>query len=553
MRALPWILLAACCPPAPPAKPIAPVASTDLATVGAPGIQALDPKALEATTKYLASDELQGRGTGSEGGAKAELYMADQMKALGLEPAGDGGTYFQSIQFSEGTRDDAASSFIVHASTGDLMAEPGHIYIRPNNRSADIAIDAPLVFVGYGISHPELGYDDLAGVDLHGAIAVFMSGAPRTLNGKEVDPALHAVLADNVARTPALKAHGASAAISIFDPVREQHVPFVKAITKLVGPQLAYLENGQPASLPVLPYVATDEPTLDRILATLPNAPKAQTLWERLDKGEHTSLLPLGTASLRIKSTLRNISARNVIGMLRGETDEIVVYSAHLDHLGIGPAVDGDTIYNGAMDNAVGSAALLEMARAFKALPTKPHRSILFVSATAEEKGLLGSEYFAHHPTVPLAKIVANVNIDGVTASYEVHDIVALGSEHSSLATQVAEAARAVGVAVSPDPDPPQVYFIRSDQYNFVKLGIPAIFPGAGWMDDKGNPMAHKAESDAWEEHHYHLPSDNWLPGYRAEWTLPELKFDFLVGLAIANAPARPTWNPGDVFGSFAH
>jgi Zn-dependent M28 family amino/carboxypeptidase len=204
------------------------------------------------------------------------------------------------------------------------------------------------------------------------------------------------------------------------------------------------------------------------------------------------------------------------------------------------------------MDNAVGSAALIEMARAFRALPAKPHRSILFVSVTAEEKGLLGSEYFAHHPTVPLAKIVANVNIDGVIANYEVHDEVALGSEHSSLATQVAEAAKVVGLAVSPDPDPPSVYFIRSDQYNFVKVGIPAIFPGAGWMDEKGDPTAHKAQSDEWEEQHYHLPSDNWLPGYRAEWTLPELKFDFLVGLAIANSATRPTWNAGDVFGSFA-
>ncbi|HSD86246.1 MAG TPA: M20/M25/M40 family metallo-hydrolase, partial [Kofleriaceae bacterium] len=221
------------------------------------------------------------------------------------------------------------------------------------------------------------------------------------------------------------------------------------------------------------------------------------------------------------------------------------------DHLGIGPAIDGDAIYNGALDNAIGVAALLEVARAFKALPAPPRRSILFVAVTGEEKGLLGSEYFTAHPTVPLDHIVANVNIDGVTANWEVHDVVALGAEHSSLARQVDAAAAAVHLVVSPDPDPPQVYFIRSDQYSFVRHGIPAIFPGSGFLDAKGGRDVYRKLSDAWAEHHYHRPSDQWGPSYRAEWTLPELRFHFLVGLAIANAPAKPTWNPGDVFGTF--
>jgi hypothetical protein len=550
MRAMPLILIAACCPPAPPAKPIAP-ASTDLATVGAPGLTALDVKALEATTKYLASDELQGRGTGSEGGAKAEQYIADRFKELGLEPAGESDTYFQTVPFRESTRVDEGSSLVIHASTGDIAISSEHALIRPDPRDTNVSIDAPLVFVGYGISRPELGYDDLAGVDLNGAIAVVYGGSPRSLDGKEIDPALHAVLADVALRTPALKARGARAVISIYDPVRATRMPFALYITKLVGSSLNYLENGQPASNPALPYAVLDELALDQILAPLPNAPRAHTLWERIDRGEHISMLPLGNASLRIKSTHRDITARNVVGLLRGETDETLVYSAHLDHLGIGPAIDGDTIYNGALDNAIGCAALLEMARAFKALPNKPRRSVLFVAVTAEEKGLLGSEYFTNHPTVPLPKMVANINIDGITPNWDVHDVVALGSEHSSIAEHVAAAAKIVGVSVSPDPDPPQVYFIRSDQYNFVKKGIPAIFPGAGFRDANGNET-NRPISDAWGEQHYHRPSDQWRPEYRAEWALPELKFDFLVGLSIANAPTNPQWNAGDVFGKFA-
>ena len=553
MRTLLFLFLAACCPPAPPAKPVTPTTSTDLATVGAKGLAALEPQTLEATTKYLASDELQGRGTGSEGGAKAEDYVADRFKQLGLLPAGDSGTFFQTISFREGTRVEADSSLVVHASTGDIAAEPGHIILRPDLRNPNLSIDAPLVFLGYGISRPELGIDELAGVDLKGAIAVVYGGAPRSIDGKELDPALHAVLADTASRTPALKAHGASAVIAIYDPVRATRMPFSQYVTKIVGPSLQYMQGGQPAGLPATPYTVMDEETLDRILVTQHISPRAHDLWERIDRGEHIPLLPLGDASLRIKSTHRDITARNVAALYRGETDEIVVYTAHLDHLGIGPPIDGDNIYNGALDNAIGVAAILEVARAFKALPAKPRRSILFVAVTGEEKGLLGSEYFATHPTVPADKMVANINIDGVTPNYEVHDIIALGSEHSTLATQVDEAAKAVGLVVSPDPDPPQVYFIRSDQYSFVKVGIPAIFPGAGLMDANGDRETYRKLSDAWQEKHYHRPSDQWQPGYRAEWTLPELKFEFLVGLAVANAPSRPQWNAGDVFGSFVH
>jgi hypothetical protein len=522
-----------------------------LASGGAPGLSALDARSLETTTRFLASDELEGRGTGTPGGAKAEQYVADKLKALGLEPAGEGGTYFQTIPMREATRIDAESSLVVHAQGGDVTFAPDQIVLYADPRQPNVSLDAPLVFVGYGVSRPDLGYDDLTGVDLHGAIAVVMCGAPRTLGGKELDPALHAVLADIDPRTSQLRAHGASAVISVYDPVRAARMPFSLWVTKIVGPTLAWLENGQPRSEPFLPMTRIDEAGLDRILSATPKAPKAHALWEKLDRGEHVSL-PLGRASLRIKSTHREVSARNVAALLRGtQPDEAVVYTAHLDHLGIGPAIDGDRIYNGAMDNAIGVAAMLEIAHAFKALPTPPRRSVLFVAVTGEEKGLLGSDYFAAHPTIPFGQIAANVNIDGVTAFFEVHDVVGLGAEHSSLSAQVDLAARAVGLVVSPDPDPAQVFFIRSDQYSFARRGVPALFPGSGNLDAAGGREKNQKIGDEWAEHHLHRPSDDWHSDYRAEWTLPEMRFEFLLGLAIANATERPHWNTGDVFANF--
>jgi Zn-dependent M28 family amino/carboxypeptidase len=231
---------------------------------------------------------------------------------------------------------------------------------------------------------------------------------------------------------------------------------------------------------------------------------------------------------------------------VRGQTDEVVVYTAHVDHLGVGEPIAGDAIYNGALDDAIGVAGILEIARAFAALPQRPRRSIVFLATTAEEKGLLGSEYFVGHPTVPLDTIVADINVDGLTAQWEPFDVIPIGAEHSSLAGDVTAAARAAGLGVSEDPDPDQVYFIRSDQYNFVRAGVPSVFPGAGYRDASGATAKNRAISSAWGAAHYHRPSDEWRPEYRGAWAAKEARFDFLLGLAIANARERPHWNPGD-------
>ncbi|MGE5184555.1 MAG: M28 family peptidase [Acidobacteriota bacterium] len=525
--------------------------TSELAKTGAPALHAIDPVQLEANTKYLSSDELAGRAPGSEGGAKAEQYVADQFAKLGLQPAGEGGTYFQTVPLREAILDAARSSLVVHAKAGDVELVHGKdAVLVADPHSADVAIDAPLVFVGYGIS--TAGYDDLAGLDLHGAIAVVFGGAPRSLAGKPLDASLHAVLADVKKRSVDLRAHGASAMLVIYDPARAQRMSFAKYVTKVFASSMAWLDHGEVGSLPVLPMTALSDTALDRVLGD----GKTHALWEKLDRGERVQVDLAATASLRVRAQLRDVTARNVAALLPGSDPalaaETVVYSAHLDHLGLGPPVDGDSIYNGALDDAIGVAGIIEMARGFVALPQHPKRSLLFLAVTAEEKGLLGSDYFAAHPTIPLARIVADINIDGLSPLYEEYDMLPLGAEHSTLAAHAEAAAHATGYVLSPDPDPDQVFFIRSDQYSFVERGVPSVFPNAGWRDANGDTAAYKAISDKWAAEHYHQPSDVWRPEYNAAWAAKEAGFDVLFGLSVANAPERPRWNPGDAFANTA-
>jgi hypothetical protein len=538
MRALLLLVVVAGCHASSPTRP-------DLATRAAPALEALDPAQLETDTKYLASDALEGRAPGTPGGDKAEEYIAQRYRQIGLQPGGEHGTYFQTVPLRSAEK--VSASFVVHGSAGDVAFEDGKdVLIRPWTRAPSLALDAPLVFVGYGVDRADLGYDDLSGVDLHGGIAVVFAGAPRTLAGKPVDSALHAVLAAVGDRTPTLRDHGAAGVVIVYDPVRAQKAPWADYVRDTPPVVMDWLEHGVVASNPVLPIAIVDSAGLDRIIGSS----MAHALWEQLDRGEHPHVELHATASVRVESKLSDVTARNVIGVLPGGdlADEYVAYTAHHDHLGVGKPVKGDAIYNGAIDNAIGVAEILEVARAMKALKHPPRRSVLFVAVTAEERGLLGSDYFADHPTVPIERIVADVNVDGGTPNQEVFDVIAMGAEHSTLGAAALAASRAAGLLLSPDPEPELVLFVRSDQYSFVKRGIPAIFTGEGFRDAHGNTAVNEAASNQWAAERYHQPSDEWLPSYHGTLTLPELRFETLLGLAVADADTRPQWNPGDVF-----
>jgi len=258
-------------------------------------------------------------------------------------------------------------------------------------------------------------------------------------------------------------------------------------------------------------------------------------------------------ARIRRESKIRHITSDNVIGLLPADpasptAREMVMYGAHLDHMGIGKPVDGDNIYNGASDDAAGVASILETARAFTRLGKAPRRGILFLFVTGEERGLLGSEYFARHPTVPLQEVVADIDVDGAYPISPLKDVVALGTDESSLGANVAHAAAALGLQISPDPEPEEAYFVRSDNFNFVKKGIPAAqtFNGVAGL----TPEQLKAYREFWRKR-YHQPQDNFEPDRDWEPFAQLTRFNFLLGVSIAQAPTRPAWNANSWFRRF--
>jgi Peptidase family M28 len=349
-------------------------------------------------------------------------------------------------------------------------------------------------------------------------------------------------------------AHGAVGVIFLNDPVFEQLYSFKEQVRDLSFPELRWLDKQERPNdyFPELKGGAfLSMEATKKFFAGSPHS--AEEVFAAIKAGKPMSFVTPITAKIHNVTGLQDVASRNVVAKLEGSDptlkNEYVVYSAHLDHLGIGEPVKGDSIYNGALDNASGSAILLEVARAFSGMKTRPRRSILFLSVTGEEAGLLGSDYFAHYPTVKKSSVVANVNMDEDAMLWPLRDIVVFGAEHSSLDTVVKKAAARLGLSESPDPMPEEVVFIRSDQYSFVKQGIPAIFPVAGFKSD--DPKIKPADIfKNWEQTRYHQPQDDMdQPGLDFDAAVKYARFVFLCGFLITEDSQRPTWNNGDFFG----
>jgi hypothetical protein len=499
---------------------------------------------LEDHIGYLASDRLAGRGTGTPGYDSAARYVADHFAQLGLDSAGTRG-YFQPVAFRR-ARAVEGSGLVLVGRSGRRTLAPYRDYIPvPHFVEARAEVTAPVVFAGFGVTAPERGYDDYQGIDAKGKIVVLLTGAPPSFPAAE-----RAHYASS--RLKRENAVGRGAVGILVVRTRDQSFPWDRAVRQSRRGSMRWLDaDGTPADIsPALRGAAT----LSDSAAALVFEGAPQSLSQVLDAaaaGKPKAFdLPL-RATLRTVSTYQRLQSPNVAGMLQGSDarlrDEVVVYTAHLDHLGIGEPVKGDSIYNGALDNASGTAALLEVARAFTSLPTGPRRSVLFVAVTGEEEGLLGSDYFVEHPTVPLERIVANVNMDGLAILYPFREMSALGAEHSTLDSTVARVARRMGVSIAPDPFPQEVFFIRSDQYSFVRRGVPALFPFLGMRSDSGVDGA--ARFKDWLATRYHTPQDDVDQPMDLEAGAKNAQLEFLVGLEIANADERPRWKPGDFFG----
>ncbi len=533
---------------------LAAIAPAELARIGAPGLAAIAPAALSAHVRFLADDLLEGRAPGTPGHAIAARYLAAQLQAAGVEPAGENGTWFQNVPLLALRVDPSRCTLRIDSpAPGWTLSPVTEALVAPAPGRPLSAVSGELVFAGHGIQAPAYRYDDLPN-DLRGKIAVVLSKAPLSDREDFFPTAASAVYGDGNRKARLLAERGALAVITVATPDSLESYPWAKRVKHNEAFEKMYwLEGESPGSGSPVPTASITPDAFARILRA---AGRKETLASLTALGQSGKLRPFALglqATIRTAATTRRLSAENVVGVLPGSDPERarehVVFTAHLDHLGRGPAVAGDDIYNGAVDDASGVAALAEIADAFAALPQRPPRSILFLGVTAEEKGLLGSEYFARHPTVPLASIVADVNSDAPLGWWTPHDFVALGSEHSSLDGDVRSAAAALGLPLSPDPNPEEVFFIRSDQYSFVKQGIPSVSPSVGQRDASGDTKTNGATMRAWIRTHYHQPSDEWTADRDYAGMAVEVRYAFLIGLSVALDPARPAWRPGSVFG----
>lgn len=516
----------------------------DLKARGEAGLRAIRGEALSAHIRFLADDLLEGRGTGTRGHAIAARYLATELQALGLQPAGEKGTWFQEVPLAGMTVQPQESALEID---GAAWKYPDDMIFYPRAGSTRDDVSGELVFAGTGVSAPQYGYDDVPR-DLHGKIAVVIYGAPRSESESFFPTAASAAYSDSYAKSRLLQERGAVGMIMVMTPQILQHLPWPFVVRQVGFEQMAWIAGDQGNGY-ALPTARVPDTALPRLLAKSGGNP--QQIFPDAVAGK-LKPFPLGMRGrLRVSASVRNFTSENAAGVLRGgkRADEYVVISAHLDHLGIGAPINGDVIYNGAQDDAAGVSGIIEIARAFAALPRRPPRSLLVLGMTGEEKGLQGSDYFARHPTVPIGSIVADVNLDSPQAFWEPHDLHALGAEHSTLLAAVQAAAQAQGLKITPDPEPEQVFFIRADQFSFVKQGVPSVFPGAGWQDAQGNIEKNKAYDDWWTKNRYHTPQDEWDAKLDYENMAKEVRADFLIALAVALDPQRPRWNEGDVFG----
>jgi Zn-dependent M28 family amino/carboxypeptidase len=506
------------------------------------------PAALEAHVRYLADDRLRGRLPGTPGYQLAVDYVIGQLKQNGVQPAGEKGTYTQAVRLRRAFVEPGASASLQPASgAAQPLGFGAAITFYPNPGQAETSVaNAPLVFAGYGISAPELKYDDYAGLDAKGKVVVITRQAPKQFadNERQYFADLRTVL-ETAAR------HGAVGVLLAAAHADTKLPEYPKGLVSALGSdgKVGVSRSYAPGSAQL---VGTISPaTLQQLFAGT-SRDTAQVL-SALRGGQAASLALPGKLSARYRSRYQDVDSYNVVGKITGSDaklkDEYVVHSAHLDHLGVGPTINGDSIFNGAHDNATGVASVLEISKLYSKLKVKPRRSVLFVLMTGEEMGLIGSSYFAKFPTVPKRALVADINTDMPTIIAPLLAVVPLGADHSSLMQPVKAAADYLKLTIEPDPEPAQNRFIRSDQYSFVVQGVPALHIKYGNKTADGkNNLSETVQK--WRAVTYHKQQDN-FEGGTFDWQAGAqyARLNFLIGYQVAQATQRPTWNQGDFFG----
>ena len=558
-------ILLSCCGQAQPASSTAPVSVAPVNAAPIPEklraevaqtFRSVNPQAIKATMSFLADDLVEGRQPGTPGFAIASRYIETQFMALGLLPGAGDGTYRQPVPLKKGTTIGEASSLTLNNEGGaaETLIYGKDFIISPNPVNPSSEVSAPLVFIGYGIYAPELKYDDYANTDVRGKIVVYLGQAPATFPSNE-------------------RAYFSSAATKYAEAVKRGAVGVITI--QLSEGSLAGSGSGSLAAgmvrraaqgsfhwadargqaretYPELKAIATlSSDQSEKLFSRSGHTP--QSVLADAKAGKPQSFTLNRSASIKVSTAVTDVQSSNLVGIIPGSDpalrNEYVVYSAHLDHFGIGAPVKGDSIYNGAHDDASGVAILMEIARAFRNLPVAPKRSVIIAVVTGEELGLLGSDYFINHPPVPQKNIVANLAIDMPFFFHPVLDIVPYGALHSSLSRQVESTAKYMDLKIGPDPFPEQVVFIRSDHYSFIRKGIPALFIKSGFMTVPSDTVDRSRSDVDWRRTTYHTPQDDMSQPFDFNAAATHVKLNFLIGLLVCQDNARPDWNKGDFFG----
>lgn len=500
--------------------------------------------AIKAHVQFLASDALRGREAGTRDFDVAAEYVAARMLAIGLRPGANGG-WFRPVKLVT-YRPAEKAVWTLRRRGKDVPLAFGKDFVNePVPSTPDFKAEGEVVFAGYGIVYADGKRDDYKGLDVRGKIVAILAGTPKGLPNE-----VNAHFGNDGQKARLAAARGATAVLVLETAAQRKNFS-----VESFAPYYAYPRTGWAGPDGVANDVSPRAPVVGQVSQA--GAAKlfegAKIRWADVQaaeaRGARMPTGPLtGTLAVASKTRLATRDSRNVVGMIEGSDPALkaqaVVLSAHLDHVGVGDPVKGDSIYNGAMDNAIGVSMVLEIAKSIQESGKRPRRSLLFVALTAEEKGLIGSDYFAHYPTVPKGSIVADVNFDMPILTYPLVDLVVLGGERSSIGPAVAAAARAEGLGVVPDPEPEEMFFVRSDHYSFVQAGIPAVSIDTG-PGGTGAVVARK-----FLDENYHKPSDQIdLP---FDWN-SAVKYKH-VGLAtvqaLADGDARPSWNKGDFFGT---
>jgi Zn-dependent M28 family amino/carboxypeptidase len=535
---------------------VSPTLSQRVARRTTPLPSPISEDALRAHIKFLSDDRLEGRGTGAKGGETAALYIASQFQALGLKGAGAKGSFWQPVSLVGVKADPKTELRINGQNSAESFKFADDFVAFTGAQTENVNVNTELVFVGYGIDAPEQKWNDYKGpaADYRGKILVmFVNDPPATTEEPDLFGGRRLTYTgrwtykfEEAARRGAvgvLLLHTNESAGYGWNVVRTSNGSWRFDIARTSGDNTAYLQFRS--------WITDDAAHRLMRMAGL----NLDDLRKQAASRDFRPVKLNLTASLNLNSEVKRVEAPNVVAILPGRDpklrDEYVVFSAHWDHLGIGaPNKTGDTIYNGALDNATGVACVIEIARVLSSLPVaeRPRRSILFLIPTAEEQGLIGAEWYSRHPLVPINKTAANINLDSMNILGPTHDFVPLGAERSSLKAVVDAIAKERGLRISPDPRPEQGSFYRSDHFPFAKAGVPSISLKEG-SDYVGHPKEWgEKKFKEYNDAHYHQPSDEFRDDWNFKGMIQEADFALEVGRRVANLNTMPKFNPGDEF-----